>query len=216
MFLLIVPFFLDLTVFLIGVGALAALSWILYRLIIGPSLQVLAERRGLPPEDGTSIDILLDHNRRTEVISIGQLDSRIKTRMMGIKEDHLVIKFKKEQDLEEYEITVVPGGPVHYRPPHGAKLEAIKGSETFESSELIGHPATFRLAAFVQHNRLLQFIEVELSCSFVINSVGEEKMKFTLTITRIFPSVDRKKPPRKGVYFFGRLQTEESGDMDEE
>ena len=196
-------------VLVIGILGFIAFVGISYFVFIQPALQVMAERRGLPPADGTTLEILLDHNRRTETVSVGQLDSSFKTRMMGIKDDHLLIRIRKEPDLEEYEITIHPGGPLFYRPPHGAKMEQIKGPENFESSELIGHPAQFRLAAFMQHNRLLQYVEFEFSCSFTTNRSGEEKMKFHLKMNRIFPGVDKKRPPKKGVYFFSRLRSDE-------
>ena len=140
---------------------------------------------------------------------IGQVDGQIATRMVGIREDHLKLTFLKERDLEEYQITVDSGGPVFFRPPHARHLENLKGREVFESRELIGHPASFRVVALVRDGRPVQYIEFELSTRFVMNRMGEEKMKFVLELKRVFPGLDSKSRNKKGVFSFSRLKVEE-------
>jgi len=205
-FAIIVPGILNWIMFLLGAVSFAALILICYRLFVAPALRLKAERDSPPPEEGYALDILLDDQNRRQTITIGQLDGDIKLRLNGIREDQLKFRFEKERELEEYTITVQPGANIFYRPPHARKLEPMKEAEHFESRELIGHPATVRVAASVQHNRPLQYAEFELSTGFVINKIGEEQMRFRLTLTRIFPGVDVSTRNKQGVYGFGRFK----------
>lgn len=209
MMLLVVPLTLDILIGIFGFLSLGVFVSILYYLIIGPTLKALRERQSQPPEVGYSMDVVLDHNVRSRIVRIGLTDGDIKLRLQGIKEDHMTLKFHREAGMEEYDITLQPGGHVFFRPPHARKLERVGSAEKMESSELIGHPATFRLAAVVQHDRPLQYAEFELSTSYFINRVDEEKMKFTLTLKKLFPGVDRNRPVKKGIYRFARQQAEE-------
>ncbi len=215
MFLLIVTQTLHVVMIIVGIVAAAVFAFLFYRLFIHPALQLKADQESPPPEAGYTLDIILEDPTRFRTIAVGCLDGDIKLRLNGIKEDQLVLKFKKERDLEEYEITVVPGANIFYRAPHAQKIEPLKSSEIFESRELIGHPALFRVAAHVKNNRPLQYVEFELSTQYFINNIGEEKMKFPLTMKRIFPGVDVNSRNKKGLYVFGRFQVEHS-DQEEE
>ncbi|MDH5656139.1 MAG: hypothetical protein OEZ34_09540, partial [Spirochaetia bacterium] len=132
----------------------------------------------------------------------------IKTRMTGIKEDHLMLQIRKEPSMEEYSITAKPGGAVFFRPPHSKKMEQLKNPTSFESRELIGNSALFRLAAVVKNGRALQYLEFELSTDFMIDAGGKERMKFFLTLKQIFPSLNIKSRNKKGIYSFGRIQSD--------
>ena len=206
MFLLIVPGGLNFVMLLLGIFSLVSTIWILYRLLIRPALMIKADRESPPPEEGWTYESLMDDAKRQRTVSVGLLDSDIKLRLQGIREDQLQLKFRKERELEEYEITVEPGTNLFYRPPHGKKIEPLKHSESFESRELIGHPALFRVAAGVKNNRPLQYVEFELSTRYVINNLGEEKMKFLFTMTRVFPGVDVNSRSKKGLYMFSRFK----------
>ncbi|MCR9144271.1 MAG: hypothetical protein NXI24_18640 [bacterium] len=215
MFLLIVPGALNLVMLLLGVTSFVLFVWMSYRLFIRPALMIKADRDSPPPEEGWAYEILMDDSQRFRSLSVGLLDSDIKLRLQGIREDQLVLKFQKERELEEYEITVQPGANLFYRPPHGKKIEPLKSSEQFESRELIGHPALFRVAASVKNNRPLQYVEFELSTKYVINNLGEEKMKFLLTMSRVFPGVDVNSRSKKGLYMFSRFKVAEDDAQDE-
>ncbi|MBX7058194.1 MAG: hypothetical protein K1X75_09010 [Leptospirales bacterium] len=203
---IITPAALTFAAALLGLAALLGVSWILYIVVVAPARRVKAEQDAPPPQVGYALDLFLSDQNRQRKVSIGLLDSDIKLRLSGIREDQLILRFEKERGLEEYQINIQPGANVYYRPPHGRKIEAMKDGETVESRELIGHAAAFRLAASVKNNRALQYVEFELSVKFVINNLGEEVMRFTLSLTRIFPGVDTGSRNKQGLYGFSRFR----------
>lgn len=202
--LLVIPAGLNIMAAAVGVIGLAAVAVVFYQLILGPALKAQADRDAPPPEQGAVWEIIVDEKARQRVVSIGQIDSEVQTRMAGIKDDHLVIRFRKERDLEEYEINLTPGGQVFYIAPHSKRTEVMKGPETFASRELIGYPAVMRLAAAVRDARPVQYLEFQLATKYFINQFGTEKMKFILTLKKIIPGIDLKSRDRKGIYSFGR------------
>lgn len=206
MMLIVVPAALNLAMLLLGAAAAAAFIAICYHLFVSPALKLKAEQDSPPPREGFVYEVRLDDQRRNRRVSVGLVDSDIKLRLSGIKEDQLVFKFVKERELEEYEITVSPGAQIFWRPPHARKIEPMKDDETFPSRELIGHPALFRVAASVKNNRPLQYAEFELSTSFFINSIGEEQMRFAISLLRVFPGVDSKSRNKKGLFSFSRFK----------
>lgn len=208
---LIIPWFLSAFFFVLGILSLTGLVLIVHRLIVAPMLAAQADINSPPMEEGTVEDIVLEHER-IRVLSIGQLDSEIKTRMNGIKEDHLILQIRKDPELEAYTFTATPGGPIYFRRPHSKKYEVMTGVDTFESSELIGHPAVFRLAATVREGRPVHYLEFELSTKYFINNIGEEKMRFMLTFTKFYPSLDRDSRDKRGIFMFGRLQVQDTED----
>lgn len=212
LFWLIVPEFLDWLILILGLISFIIFILIVYRMFVRPALMVKAEQDAPPPVEGYKFELLIEDIERVQLITIGQLDGKINTRLNGIKEDHLQLKIVKDRGLEEYEFTVQSGGPLQYRRPHARKLDLLKGSETFASRELIGHPALFRVVASMKDNRALQYVEFELSVSYVINNIGEEKMRFTLELTRIYPSLDEDSRDKKGLFSFGRLKRESEED----
>ena len=217
MIYLIIPGGLQAIFFILGVISFSGLVLLVHILLIKPALDARADIDSPPPEVGFSMEIVIDAHERSRIVSVGQLDSDIKLRLNGIKEDHLVLKFLKERDLEDYHITTAPGGALFYRPPHAKKMEMMKSSETFESRELIGYPATFRVAASVKDNRPIQYVEFELSTGYFINNFGEEKMRFDFTLKKIFPSLDQDSRDKKGLYAFGRLHSmEQEQDQEQE
>lgn len=207
--LLVIPGYVHVAFITAGVICALVLIFSFYKKIMVPVIQTMLDRDSPPPKEGTIIELIVEPPARSKKFHIGQVDADLPTRMVGIHEDHMKIEILKERGLEEYEITLDPGGPVLYRPPHAKNLEFMKSKETFESRELIGHPAGFRLAATVKDNRALQYVEFELSTKYFIDRVGEERMKFLLELKRIYPAVDEKKRTRSGKYPFGRLKVEE-------
>ena len=208
MVLLVVPFYLDLFFLLLGVVAGLSFLYLFYLLIIKPSVLARIAMYSAPLEEGFVEEILVDKLERTLTVSIGQMDSNINTRMLGIVEDHLQIKFNKERDIEDYIITLSAKKPVFFKRPHTSGFEKIKGSETMDSRELIGYPALFRVAATVRENSPIQYLEFELSTKYFINQYGEERMKFFLKLLKIYPGMDKKSRNKKGIYAFGRLKVE--------
>lgn len=216
MTLLVVPGSLTLVMTVLGLAALIVLGVIIRQLFIKPVRLARADIHSPPPEVGLTHTIVIDGPRRSQTITIGCLDSDIKTRLNGIKEDHLTIRLEKERDLEDYHITIIPGGPVFYRHPHSRLIETMKGPETFESRELIGHVAQMRIAANVRDQRPTQYVEFELSSRYFINQYGEEKMRFSLVLNRIFPGLDINSRTKKGVFMFGRLKVDQESDEQSE
>lgn len=212
MTLLIVPGSLWAVVGLAGGLAVIGLAVILFLMIVRPALLIQRDRESPPPEEGSVREIVLDASLRSLRLSIGQLDSDLKTRMNGIVEDHLVLRFAKDRDLEEYTIELSNRGPVQLRLPHSKKLENMSGSEVIESRELIGDTAAIRLVAGAREGRALQYVEFEMAARYFINRAGEERMKFMLTLKKIFPSLDKNSRTKKGVYMFARLKV---GQQDE-
>lgn len=212
MILLIIPGSLSAAAAVTGILAAAGFGVIVFFLIIRPAILIQRDRESPPPEVGSVREIVFDAAMRTMKLSIGQLDSDLKTRMNGIVEDHLVLRITKDRDLEEYNVELVNKGPVHLRVPHSRKLEPMTGRETIESRELIGDTAAIRLVAGAREGRALQYVEFEFSAKYFINRTGEEKMKFLLTLKKIFPSLDKNSRTKKGVYMFARLKV---GQQDE-
>ncbi|MBU43766.1 MAG: hypothetical protein CMN76_11140 [Spirochaetaceae bacterium] len=206
---IVIPTAVDVVLWILAIASTLFLLYAFFRFILAPVLHTMQDRNAPPPKEGFTYEILIDQKERRKQVSVGQLDGHIATRLVGIKEDHLHLAFHKERDLEEYQIAVEPGGPVFFRAPHHKHLEYMRGKETFESRELIGHPAGFRIAAMVRDGRPIQYVEFELSTRFVMNRMGEEKMKFILELKRIFPGLDSKTRNKKGVFSFSRLKVEE-------
>ncbi|MBI40531.1 MAG: hypothetical protein CMF59_13100 [Leptospiraceae bacterium] len=206
---IVIPLAVDILLWILAIASSLFLLFAFFRYILAPVMHTLQDRNAPPPKEGYIQDIIIDQKERRKSVIVGQLDGTIATRLVGIKEDHLRLDFLKERDLEEYQITVESGGPVFFRPPHARHLEMMRGKEVFESRELIGHPASFRIAAMVRDGRPIQYVEFELSTRFVMNRMGEEKMKFLLELKRIFPGLDSKTRNKKGVFSFSRIKVEE-------
>jgi len=207
--LLIVPLPVHIGMILLGAVSFFLLFFIFYRYVVLPASRKKNDIESPPPKEGFVYDILMDDSNRIKNVGVGQLDSLIKTRLTGIKEDHILLKFRKEQLMEEYSITIKPGGYLFFRPPHSKKMEQIKSPVTIESRELIGNPALLRAAVVVKSGRALQYIEFELSTKYIVGPSGKERMKFSLTLKHIFPSLNIHSRNKKGIYSFGRVQSEQ-------
>lgn len=201
--LLITPTGLDLFMGTAGIIGVLLLTYTVYRVFFWPAFQVMASTTSPPPEVGSVHEIVLRNVRHLR-FHIGLVDADLKLRMKGINEDHLVLDFKRDRKLEEYEILVIPAGTVFIRLPHIKTLERMKGRETIQSHEMIGHSATFRLVAVMQGERPIHYIEFEMSSKYFIDNAGDERMKFILELKRIYPGIDLKSRNKKGIYNFGR------------
>lgn len=203
MTLLITPIGLDLAMAAAGLIGTLLILFSAYRWIFAPAMKIMASATAPPPAPGSLQEIILRNTRHLRY-RIGLVDSEIKLRLKGIVEDHVVLDFKKDRRLEEYEILVIPSGTTFLRHPHSKSLDRMRGRETIESRELIGHPAMIRLVAAMQGERPIHYVEFELSTKYFIDPGGEERMKFLLELKRIHPGIDLKSLTKKGVYNFGR------------
>ncbi len=202
--LIIVPTGLQVGVAILGVVAFIVFLILLYFSIVQPVRAVLLQQQAQPPDVGFTYEIVMGVDARTRNVSIGLLDSDIKTQLHGISENHVILRLRKEPDMEEYTVYVVPRHHLYYRGPHATKLELLRETTEFESHELIGHPALLRVVGAMQHNRPLQYLDFELSCDYFFNVSGQERMRFLLKLTKIHPGVDRIKPIKRGIYRFAR------------
>lgn len=203
MSLLITPVGLDVVMAGAGLIGVLVLLYSAFRWILGPAMKVMASATAPPPAPGSTQEIIL-RNGRHQRFRIGLVDAEVKMRLKGIVEDHVVLDFKRDRRLEEYEILVIPSGTTFLRHPHSKSLDRMRGTETIESRELIGHPAMLRLVAAMQGERPIHYVEFELSTKYFIDAGGEERMKFLLELKRIHPGIDLKSLTKKGVYNFGR------------
>ncbi|WP_336297493.1 hypothetical protein [Leptospira sp. GIMC2001] len=160
---------------------------------------------------GDSFDFVVDETSRQSKFTIGKRLGNIRTLCKAIDDDHLIFNFKKDRDQEEYEITVDRNGAVLFKPPRMDTYSKMEGKEKFDSVEIIGHSADFRLSDKLTKERMVNFIEISLSTSYFFNKNGEERMKFTFTITRIQPGLNRNKRNRDGSMDWGA----EAGDEEE-
>lgn len=163
----------------------------------------MADTNSPPPRQGEKRELTFKDTRHIRY-RIGLFDSDWKLRMKGIVEDHIILDFKKDRNLEEYDIDLIPGGVVFYRPPHEQQLVRIKSRERIQSQELIGHSAILRLVAALQGERQVHYVELELSTRFYIDNAGDERMKFILELQRVWPGIDMNSRSKRGVYSFGR------------
>jgi len=208
---MIIPFYIEFILYLFLFVLLFFLGFGFYIYIYIPSYKLYMDLQSPPPEEGSIKEILLGQNEKRKVITIGALTSDISLRLKGIEEPHVEITVQKEKGLEEYIVTIRPfaKNKVLWKAPHVKDMNYLNEPDSFESRELIGHPAYLRVVALMQKNRPLHYVEFELSVKFIIDNFGEERMKFFLKINRIYPGVDLKSRDKKGIYSFGRIKTEE-------
>lgn len=212
---MIIPIYIDIILYLILFIILLFLGFGFYLYIYVPSYKIYMDIQSPPPEEGTIKEILLEQNERKRIISIGAIASDIDLRLKGIEDPHVEIIIQKEKDLEEYSITIKPKvkNKVFWKAPHVKNMILLNEPDTFESRELIGHPGYLRVVGLMQNNRPIHYVEFELSAKFIIDKLGEERMKFFLKINRIYPGVDLSSRDKKGIYSFGRAKTEDKEEI---
>ncbi len=198
--LLVVSVFLDYLMFLIGSLCAGAFAFLSFRLFIKPALKIRAAHEA-PPQEGYQNTIILKNHESNRRLRIGQLDADINLRLQGIKEDHLIIKFRRYGNLEEYDINIQPSGAVFFRAPHTRRFEMLKKEIQIPSSELVGHPGSLQVAAQVIDGRPFHYVEFELSSEYFYDKDKEEKIKFMLTVVKVSPPYDIDSN-KKGIYMF--------------
>lgn len=179
-----------------------------------PYIRIKALELPEPISTGDSFDFVMEDSARQARFTIGKKLGNIRTLVEAITEDHLVFDFKKNRDNEEYTITIIRNGAVLFRPPRMDTYSKMDSKEKMEGYEIIGHSAYFRISDKYTKERMVNFVEISLSSSFFFNKVGKERMKFTFTILKIQPGLDRTKRNRDGSFAWGQ-ESNESGESDE-
>ena len=193
--------FLDYVMLCLGILSVSAFVGLSYKLFVTPARKI-RNLRLAPPVEGYEYPIIFHKHQTLYMLRIGLLYSDINLRLRGIKENHLIIKIRKEPDLEEYDFMLNPNGVVFLQAPHTRHKEHMKGRDRFSSSELIGNSAKITLAAALIEGRPARLIEFELLSDYFYNSDNIEQMKFTLCVTKIAPKVDLDSRDKKGIYSF--------------
>lgn len=183
----------------------------MYNQFIHPVISRKESDRFIPVQTGDKYDLVVDELSRFATFQIGCKTGQLATRCNAISEDHLIFQFKKSRDSEDYTITVLKNGPTFYKPPRMEHYGKMESKESFESYEIIGHPAEFRISDKIAKERMVNYIEVSLTSSFYFNRSGKERMKFTFEVGKIQPGINRKSRFRGDVYGFGK---EEGADED--
>lgn len=80
----------------------------------------------------------------------------------------------------------------------------MDSKESFESYEIIGHPAEFRISDKIVKDRMVNYIEISLTASFYFNKLGKERMRFQFRIGKIQPGINRFQRFRGDVYAWGK------------
>ncbi|GBF48588.1 hypothetical protein LPTSP4_00870 [Leptospira ryugenii] len=182
---------------------------VVYHQFIYPILSRKDSDRFIPVQVGDHYDITIDEVSRFGSFTVGCKTGHLATRCQAISEDHLIFQFKKSRDSEDYTITVLRNGPSFYKPPRMDTYGKMENKESFDSYEIIGHPAEFRISDKIIKDRMVNFIEIALSSSFYFNKLGKERMKFTFTIGKIQPGINRKVRFKDDTYAFGKEEDSE-------
>ncbi len=208
---MIVPIYIEISMFVFFIIIFILSLYGFYIYIYEPSYKIYMDLQSPPPREGEVKEILIVPKQRKKKITIGSLTSDIALRLKGIEDRHLEITIQKDKDLEEYKITINPlaKDKVLWKAPHTKNVVVLNEPDTFEGRELIGHPAYIRIVGLMQRNRPIHYVEFELSVKFIIDNSGEERMKFILKLTKIYPGIDLKSRNKKGIYSFGKLKTED-------
>jgi hypothetical protein len=186
------------------VVASLGLFGVIYQQFIFPIVSRKDSDRFIPVQTGDHYDLVVDEVSRFGQFSIGCKSGQLATRCNAISEDHLIFQFKKSKDSEDYAITVLRNAPTFYKPPRMEIYSKMESREIFDSYEIIGHPAEFRISDKIIKERMVNFIEIALSSSFYFNKLGKERMKFTFTVGKIQPGINRKVRFRDETYAFGK------------
>jgi hypothetical protein len=196
--------------------AVLGLSFIIIHQFVLPVLRLKALELPNPISVGDSFDLVVNEIERSAEFSIGKRIGNIQTLIKAISDDHLVFHFKKAKETEDYDITIHRNGIVLFKPPRMDVFSKMENKENLESNEIIGHTADFRISDKLVKERMVNFIEVSLSSKFYFNKNGNERMKFTFTIKRIQPGLNRTKRNREGTFDWGQEEGNESENNDDE
>lgn len=212
---MIIPIYVDIFLFLFLLVIVILLIYGFYLYIYLPSYKIYMDLQSPPPKEGTQLEIVLEPNQKRKIITIGSITATIPLRLKGIEDIHVELIIEKEKGIEEYKIILKPiaKNKVLWKAPHVKNTVLLNEPDTIQSSELIGHPAYFRVVALMQNNRPIHYVEFELSMKYFIDNIGEERIKFFLKINKIYPGIDLKSRDKKGIYSFGRLKTEDKEEI---
>ncbi len=206
---MLVPAVLDYFVLTLALLALAALFYIASRMLLAPAIRSYKKKRP-PLQIGYQYKVLFYDHERMRKISLGQLHGEMSFPLHGIRDDHLFIKFQKNAGPHNYTISLEPGGIVFLGLPHSQRYERLKGLDSFHSAELIGHPASIRLAARMIDGKPLHYIDVELSMEHFLNAKGSKVMAFVLSLVNIVPPINLSALDKRGLYRFHTPKLEQN------
>lgn len=161
-----------------------------------------------PVSVGDQFDLVVEESSRQARFSIGKKVGNIRTLCKAIMDDHLIFDFKKNRDNEEYEITIKRNGACLFKPPRMDVYSKMENKEKLESFEIIGHSAEFRISDRFIKDRMVNFIEISLSSKFFFNKMGKERIKFSFTVTKIHPGLNRENRNRDGSFDWGQEDSE--------
>lgn len=161
-----------------------------------------------PISVGDSFSFVVEETARQSSFSIGKKTGNLRTLCSAIQEDHLVFEIKKNRDNEEYSLTIIKNGPTLFKPPRMDTYTKMDSREKMEGYEIIGHSADFRISDKIIKERMVNFIEIRLSTSFFYNRSGKERMKFSFTILKIMPGLERSKRERDGSFGWGQEEND--------
>ncbi|TGN09111.1 hypothetical protein EHS11_12790 [Leptospira ilyithenensis] len=203
--------------FLVILGCILVLSIlgflaVLYTQFILPIISRKESDRFNPAHTGDRYDLVVDESTRFAQFTIGCKTGNIATRCNAISEDQLIFQIKKAKDSEDYSITVLRNGPTFYKPPRMEIYHKMESKEIFDSYEIIGHPVEFRISDKIVKERMANFIEIALNSSFYFNKLGKERMRFTFTVGKIQPGINRKVRLRGDIYAFGKEEENEDSE----
>lgn len=169
---------------------------------------------------GDSMEFVVPDSVRQARFTIGKKLSNFNTICSGIQEDHLIFDIKRNNENEEYTITITKNGPTLYKPPRMETYSKMESKEKIEGYEIIGHYADFRIGDKIVKDRMIHYIEIRLTTEFFFNKVGKERMKFIFTVLKIHPGLNREKRNRDGCFGWGQededITAEEGEDLEEE
>ena len=201
MLFLVTSFLLDLLFAFIGFVSFILMGLVSFVLWIRPVQKKLSLKTPLP-EPGFQKKFILKKKHSSFQIVIGPFDADIVLPLKGLKEKHLVIKFRKDIHIEAYDLIFHANGNSFLRSPRTKNLEQIKRDATFNSAELIKSTALIVLSVSVFRDAPLQFVEFELSCEYSFDLKKQPRVEFLFTLLRIQPKIDDLSRDKTGLYSF--------------
>lgn len=199
---------LVLSLWIVLALSIAGLFFVLIHQFLLPYIYLKSLELPDPVSVGDQFDLVVEESSRQAKFTIGKKIGDIKTLCKAIMDDHLVLEFKKNRDNEEYEISIKRNGACLFKPPRMDVFSKMESKEKLESYEIIGHSAEFRISDRFIKERMVNFIEIRLSSKFYFNKMGKERMKFSFTITKIHPGLNRANRNRDGSYDWGQEESE--------
>ena len=184
--------------------ASAGLLFVLFNQLIQPYYERKESGIYDPAEEGDRYTVVVDELAKVSRFRVGKKTGELTTRCSAISEDHLDFLFKKNRDAETYDIIIKKNGNVLVKPPRMDVYSKMESVFSIESHEIIGHTAQFRISDRLQKDRMVNYIELSLGSEFFFTKMGQERMRFIITITGIQPGINSAVKNKDRVYPFGK------------